>query len=201
MGSFCYDVEYAKKHSIEDAIIESYCCFFGVSSETLDLQHLYDVTGLKRDVTGLKRGEVKSREHGTVSKPCNTQLFSNKTIKPTVKKSSSMYADAICKVLPSLITDKDLLAALDKWVRVIYKSGKGITKEQVVLAVDELKSIVGNDTQKALDIVALATQTGYKVFSWCLPTISRGSSSSALVHNADFAPRQITRIETVDEAF
>lgn len=194
MGSFCYDVEYAKKHSIEDAIVESYCCFFGVSSETLDPQHLYDITGLKR-------GYVKPRECITVSKPHDTQLFSNKTIKSTVKKSSSIYADAICKVLPSLVTDKDLLAALDKWVRVIYKSGKGITKEQVVLAVDELKSIVGEDNQKALDIVALATQAGYKVFSWCLPTLSKSSNSSALVHNLDFAPRQTTKIETVDEAF
>lgn len=207
MSTFSYDVEYAKEHGLIHAIVVSYCSVLDIPLDKIDVNKLCNATGLsKQDVCndlkidtscGIPDAPVVPKQ----SKP-QVNLFGNKRIissnKP--KPTPTNYADAICKYLPSLVKEPELLSALDKWVRVIYKSGKGITKEQVVLAINELDELSGGNTIEAIKIVNIATQAGYKVFSWCVPTYLK-QQPTPFVHNREFTPRSSSNIDVVNEGF
>lgn len=206
MSTFSYDVEYAKAHGVVNAIIVSYCSILQIKQEQIDVDKLCAVTGLKKLAVCKSLGIDVSADNtdGVIAPKQFTpkvELFGNKKIISVNKPASTYYADAICKSLPSMVSDSVLLSALDKWVRVIYKSGKGITKEQVVLAVDELKELAGEDTALALEIVNTATQAGYKVFKWCMPTVTKQHQVTSLTHNKEFTPRATNNIDVTSEGF
>lgn len=206
MSSFSYEIEYAKAHGVVHAIIVSYCNILQIKQDEIDVDKLCAVTGLtKIDVCKDLKIDVSQGvpDNPVVPKvqPPKVNLFGNKKIINTNKPSPTNYADAICKSLPSLVSDSGLISALDKWVRVIYKSGKGITKEQVMLAIQELEDLAKGNIPLAIDIVNTATQAGYKVFKWCMPTVMKRNQISTLIHNKDFTPRVSNNIDIIDEGF
>lgn len=201
MSAFSYDVDYAKKYGVIKAILASYASILKVSVEDIDISDASRVTGLSTKTIC----KALDKDETTVSNPVITvapksNVFKPKTITPVAPKQKCQ-ADAVCKYLPEMVSNPDLLSALDTWVRVLYKSGKGVTKEQVGLAVDELNEICGDDTSKAINLVTIATQAGYRVFKWCVPTSKYNSQSSNLVHNKQFTPRKSNIIDVVDEGF